>query len=241
MMDNRDEVAGLAEAEMRAMVRAYLGDGYDSSKVQALVDDQRRLQRRQQQLLDRYERGELTAYDYASGVNALSRESAGVCRRILGAEDFDRLFGYVPDEIVDAREFAAIEESKLEDGGRQIGSRGTAPTQSGPIVAGAQAFTKAPTEQLTRDKLTDMLLAIVEEKTGYPCDMVGLDQNLELDLGIDSVKRIEIARAMLQMLPATHRDALVDSRSNLDTQATLNGMLDLLTQVTLATGVKAGA
>ena len=47
-------------------------------------------------------------------------------------------------------------------------------------------------------KMKDILLSIVEEKTGYPRDMVGLDQNLESDLGIDSIKRIEVVGAMLQ-------------------------------------------
>ena len=80
--------------------------------------------------------------------------------------------------------------------------------------------------ELSRDKLTDMLLAIVEEKTGYPRDMVGLDQSLESDLGIDSIKRIEVVGAMLQALPERYREALSASRSKLNTQATLEGMLE---------------
>ncbi|MFO1270172.1 MAG: SDR family NAD(P)-dependent oxidoreductase [Rubrivivax sp.] len=80
----------------------------------------------------------------------------------------------------------------------------------------------------SREKLVEMLLAIVEEKTGYPKDMVGLDQNLESDLGIDSIKRIEVVGALLQALPEAHRAALTESRSKLNTQPTLNGMLDLV-------------
>ena len=82
--------------------------------------------------------------------------------------------------------------------------------------------------ELSRDKLTDMLLAIVEEKTGYPRDMVGLDQSLESDLGIDSIKRIEVVGAMLQALPERYREALSASRSKLNTQATLEGMLSMM-------------
>ena len=73
-----------------------------------------------------------------------------------------------------------------------------------------------------------MLLAIVEEKTGYPRDMVGLDQSLESDLGIDSIKRIEVVGAMLQALPERYREALSASRSKLNTQATLEGMLSMM-------------
>jgi hypothetical protein len=58
--------------------------------------------------------------------------------------------------------------------------------------------------------------------------MVGLDQGLEADLGIDSIKRIEVVGAMLQALPEQMREALTASRSKLNTQATLDGMLDIL-------------
>ena len=81
-----------------------------------------------------------------------------------------------------------------------------------------------------RARLVEMLLGIVEEKTGYPRDMVGLDQNLEADLGIDSIKRVEVVGALLQALPASVREGLKDSRTKLNTQSTLNGMLDLLGQ-----------
>ena len=43
-----------------------------------------------------------------------------------------------------------------------------------------------------RERLTDRLLGLVSQRTGYPKDMLGLDVDLEADLGIDSIKRIEI-------------------------------------------------
>jgi hypothetical protein len=94
-------------------------------------------------------------------------------------------------------------------------------------VAAPAAAAAAPAA-LDREALTTLLLGIVEEKTGYPRDMIGLQQNLESDLGIDSIKRIEVVGAMLQALPEQHRQALTASRSKLNTQATLAGMLDLI-------------
>ena len=38
----------------------------------------------------------------------------------------------------------------------------------------------------------DHLLAAVSKRTGYPKEMLGLDRNMEADLGIDSIKKIEI-------------------------------------------------
>ena len=101
--------------------------------------------------------------------------------------------------------------------------------EAAPRSNGVAKIATASDAKIDRAKLTDMLLGIVEEKTGYPRDMVGLDQNLEADLGIDSIKRIEVVGTMLQSLPDKQREALTAHRSKLNTQATLNGMLELLT------------
>jgi acyl transferase domain-containing protein len=97
-----------------------------------------------------------------------------------------------------------------------------------PLRSNGAARKSAAEAVMDRTSLANVLLGIVEEKTGYPRDMVGLDQNLEADLGIDSIKRIEVVGAMLQSLPEKQREALTAHRSKLNTQATLNGMLDLL-------------
>ncbi len=43
-----------------------------------------------------------------------------------------------------------------------------------------------------KEGLTQELLAIVSERTGYPPEMLKLDADLEADLGIDSIKRVEV-------------------------------------------------
>lgn len=103
-------------------------------------------------------------------------------------------------------------------------------------AAGAHALAatghagKSNGEALTREKVRDTLLGIVEGTTGYPRDMLGLDQNLEADLGIDSIKRVEVVGALLKTLPDGYRESLTPSRSKLSTQQTLNGILDLVMQ-----------
>ncbi|MGV0024449.1 phosphopantetheine-binding protein [Phormidesmis priestleyi] len=49
--------------------------------------------------------------------------------------------------------------------------------------------------------LVDALLEIVSEKTGYPAEMLELDLDMEADLGIDSIKRVEILGTMQQQFP----------------------------------------
>ena len=47
----------------------------------------------------------------------------------------------------------------------------------------------------------EVLLQVVSEKTGYPVDMLELDMRLDADLGIDSIKRVEILSAIQDRLP----------------------------------------
>src|SRR6202011_4675303 len=46
-----------------------------------------------------------------------------------------------------------------------------------------------------------VLLEVISEKTGYPPDMLELDMALDADLGIDSIKRVEILSALQERLP----------------------------------------
>ena len=45
------------------------------------------------------------------------------------------------------------------------------------------------------DPVATVLLEIVAEKTGYPMEMLSLEMGLDADLGIDSIKRVEILSA----------------------------------------------
>jgi acyl carrier protein len=46
-----------------------------------------------------------------------------------------------------------------------------------------------------------VLLEIVADKTGYPTDMLEMEMDLEADLGIDSIKKVEILGALQEKLP----------------------------------------
>ncbi len=49
--------------------------------------------------------------------------------------------------------------------------------------------------------LKTFLFNVISEKTGYPVDILNLDQQLEADLGIDSIKRVEILSAFEGQIP----------------------------------------
>ena len=45
-------------------------------------------------------------------------------------------------------------------------------------------------------------MEVVTEKTGYPTEMLEPGMELDTDLGIDSIKRVEILAAMRERVPA---------------------------------------
>ena len=46
-----------------------------------------------------------------------------------------------------------------------------------------------------------IFLSIISEKTGYPPEMLELSMDMEADLGIDSIKRVEIMWSLQEQLP----------------------------------------
>ena len=75
-------------------------------------------------------------------------------------------------------------------------------------AAGGAAFAAAPaaveavaTQAAPAIDLEALMMSIVAEKTGYPQEMLGVQMELEADLGIDSIKRVEILSAMRERAP----------------------------------------
>jgi acyl transferase domain-containing protein/NAD(P)-dependent dehydrogenase (short-subunit alcohol dehydrogenase family) len=56
-------------------------------------------------------------------------------------------------------------------------------------------------EKHEKDNTAEKLLTIVSDLTGYPQEMLGLDMDIESDLGIDSIKRVEILSALEERVP----------------------------------------
>ena len=50
-------------------------------------------------------------------------------------------------------------------------------------------------------EVAEVVLGVVAEKTGYPVDMLDVSMNLDADLGIDSIKRVEILSTLQEVLP----------------------------------------
>jgi len=66
----------------------------------------------------------------------------------------------------------------------------------------APAPVSATPAVLSLADLQALMLGVVAAKTGYPAEMVGLDMDLETDLGVDSIKRVEILSAVTEQAPS---------------------------------------
>jgi len=80
----------------------------------------------------------------------------------------------------------------------------TPPAAVAPVVAAPPVVAAAAPPRAAID-LNAVLMQVVAEKTGYPTDMLKLDMDLEGDLGIDSIKRVEILAAIEERAALTSR------------------------------------
>jgi NAD(P)-dependent dehydrogenase (short-subunit alcohol dehydrogenase family)/acyl carrier protein len=118
--------------------------------------------------------------------------------------------------------------------GPDTGTNGIAPAVA-PAAAPAPAPAAAPAAP---GDVKAKLLAVVSERTGYPVEMLDLDADMEADLGIDSIKRVEIAGTMIQDLPAGETDLDLEQ---ITATRTLREVIDALEGGASGTGAVAAA
>jgi len=76
------------------------------------------------------------------------------------------------------------------------GTESTAPQLSAQPTISAPIETRGANENIDK-----VLLEVISEKTGYPAEMLELDMGLDSDLGIDSIKQVEILSSLQDKLP----------------------------------------
>jgi len=81
-----------------------------------------------------------------------------------------------------------------------ISTNSTAPVTT-PTPTTTAPTTTSNGSMLSDDEISNILLKVVSEKTGYPAEMLDLNMDMEADLGIDSIKRVEIFGAITQQHP----------------------------------------
>ena len=71
------------------------------------------------------------------------------------------------------------------------------------VGAGSKAVAdpESPTSDRQQNEIEATLLEVVSQLTGYPVEMLGLDMDIESELGIDSIKRVEILSTLEEKMP----------------------------------------
>jgi acyl carrier protein len=82
-----------------------------------------------------------------------------------------------------------------------------------------------------RGQLTQILLELVSERTGYPSEMLGLDRDMEAELGIDSIKRVEILGVLQKSLGEAYGTSVKEKMETLTRVKTLNGIIEQLLSI----------
>ncbi|MQY17156.1 SDR family NAD(P)-dependent oxidoreductase [Nocardia macrotermitis] len=85
-------------------------------------------------------------------------------------------------------------------GPEQLGTLRTL-DQVADALGGPAAPGVAPADGLSADELRSALTELVAEKTGYPVEMVDPAMDLEADLGVDSIKRVQVIGALQERYP----------------------------------------
>ncbi|WP_437836304.1 SDR family NAD(P)-dependent oxidoreductase [Sorangium sp. So ce1153] len=82
-----------------------------------------------------------------------------------------------------------------------VASPTAAAAATSPAAAPAAASVAPAAAPVASAEVERVVMAVVAETTGYPAEMLGLQMELESDLGIDSIKRVEILSAVRDRTP----------------------------------------
>ncbi|MGH3965972.1 MAG: beta-ketoacyl synthase N-terminal-like domain-containing protein, partial [Pseudonocardiaceae bacterium] len=123
--------------------------------------------------------------------------------------------GSIPQSLVAAT--PALAQPPTPTGSELNGAK---PTGDGPTPP-------APAAAPDADQIARELVRLAADRTGYPPEMLDLDADLEADLGIDSIKRVEILGAAQQALSPSG-DVLSGGMETLTKAKTLRALAEAI-------------
>ncbi|MCL1937561.1 MAG: SDR family NAD(P)-dependent oxidoreductase [Candidatus Azobacteroides sp.] len=147
-------------------------------------------------------------------------------------------FGHNPQEVY---------SRPVEPSASQAVEVRTQTSQAVPLAAAENPPAASTTNwgSLTAERVKKTLLEVVSNKTGYPVEMLGMDMDLEGDLSIDSIKRMEIIGDLKDQLQlgdeiSGSEEAFI-KMSSLRTLNELVAWIDELKEAAITANAQAGA
>jgi len=146
----------------------------------------------------------------------------------LGGEDSPPLVPTPPSAPSESAQTRVKERSDAAEVLEMTSLEGPIPAVSEAQVPsdGPQPPAHAPRRVVDRELLTQQLLQIVSERTGYPLEMLDLHLDMEADLGIDSIKRVEILGSFQQAFLPPDQQLPRGAMEQLTGIRTLGGIVD---------------
>ncbi|GGM93001.1 type I polyketide synthase [Shewanella xiamenensis] len=122
----------------------------------------------------------------------------------LGIDSIKRveILGTVQDELPNLPELSPEDLAECRTLGEIVAlfSQAT-PVPAAATVSHATQSAVAASAAVSSDEIERTMMAVVADKTGYPVEMLELSMDMEADLGIDSIKRVEILGTVQDELP----------------------------------------
>ena len=148
---------------------------------------------------------------------------------IMGAlrEHFEKLLGRtVPIEQEEASRLTTL-RGVIELVCGEVGTGQAGETPGGESAAATQAVTgDAGTVHI--EEVSEYILSLVEERTGYPREVLDLDLDLEADLGLDSIKKVEIMGALREHFEKLLGRTVPIEQEDASRLTTLRGVIELV-------------
>ncbi|MEZ9507706.1 type I polyketide synthase [Vibrio cyclitrophicus] len=121
----------------------------------------------------------------------------------LGIDSIKRveILGTVQDELPTLPELNPEDLAECRTLGEIVDYMNSKLPASAPVAAQVSAPVQAISNGLNAEQVQGTMLSVVADKTGYPTEMLDLAMDMEADLGIDSIKRVEILGTVQDQLP----------------------------------------
>ncbi len=96
-----EDAPAISREELYAMADVCLGEDYDRQKIEAVASLQQAAQAKQLAFAREVQAGGLTLDQYGTILGQLMSDTAEQCARILGLDDFVKLFGVAVEDVPD--------------------------------------------------------------------------------------------------------------------------------------------
>ncbi|MGJ8581622.1 MAG: phosphopantetheine-binding protein, partial [Psychromonas sp.] len=160
----------------------------------------------------------------------------------LGIDSIKRveILGAVQDQVSDLPELDAEQLAQMRTLQEIVAYMNSVMGQTQSILPAKTNPTPVTSSCMDPQLIEQIMLSVVADKTGYPTEMLELSMDMEADLGIDSIKRVEILGAVQDQvvdLPELDAEQLAQMRTLEEIVTYMNAVMGQ-TQPTLTANVK---